>query len=422
METDRLDVVIFGATGFTGKHVVKEAARLAKEKEFKFGVAGRRKQELENVVKSYAPDIDVPVIIADIKNEESLKKMAEKAKVIANCCGPYRFYGEAVVKACIEAKTHHIDVTGETQFIEEMQLKYNKAAEDAGIYIISACGFDSIPCDLGVVFTQEKFDGSINSIEAYYNMGTTGKTSGSVANYTTLESFLYSIANINSIQKIRKELYPEKLPSFQPKLKSRGLLPHRSAFSDGWSTIFPGCDRSIVYRTQRYFFERYKQRPIQFHVYITFKSFFEVLAIMFMGVLFFFMTRFSCGCNLILKYPGLFTLGFISHEPPTEETLNNTHYSITFLARGWKEKLSEPTDVHSEPPNKEMVTKVTGANAYNITAISLMLSALTIIKESDKMPKGGGVLSSGAAFSKTSLINELNKNCLTFEVVSSIEN
>jgi len=60
--------------------------------------------------------------LADVKDEESIKKMTEQAKVIANCCGPYRFYGEAVVKACIATGTHYVDVTGETQVIESIQL------------------------------------------------------------------------------------------------------------------------------------------------------------------------------------------------------------------------------------------------------------------------------------------------------------
>ena len=138
----------------------------------KFGVSGRRKQALEAVVKEFASDIEnVPIIVADLKDEESLKKMTEQAKVLVNCCGPYRFYGEPVVKACIATRTHQVDVSGEPQYIESMQLKYDKAAQDAGIYIISACGFDSIPCDLGIIFAQQKFDGDVNAIETYLTFG-----------------------------------------------------------------------------------------------------------------------------------------------------------------------------------------------------------------------------------------------------------
>lgn len=61
---------------------------------------------------------DVPIILADVKDEESLTKMTKQAKIIINCCGPYRFYGEPVVKACITNRTHHVDVSGEPQVIQ----------------------------------------------------------------------------------------------------------------------------------------------------------------------------------------------------------------------------------------------------------------------------------------------------------------
>lgn len=101
----------------------------------------------------------IPIHIADVKDEESLKKLASNAKCIINCCGPYRFYGEEVVKACIEMGTHHVDVSGEPQYMEEMQLRYYELAKEKKIYIVSACGFDSIPTELGVIFLQNKFNG-----------------------------------------------------------------------------------------------------------------------------------------------------------------------------------------------------------------------------------------------------------------------
>ncbi|XP_046832497.1 saccharopine dehydrogenase-like oxidoreductase isoform X1 [Vespa crabro] len=421
MKNNKLDIIIFGATGFTGQYVVKEAARLAKETEFNFGVAGRRKEALESTVKACAPDIEnVPIIIADIKDEESLKKMVEKAKVLVNCCGPYIHYGEPVIKACIAAKIHYVDVTGEALFIEEMQLKYNEAAQNAGIYIVNACGFDSIPSDLGMVFTQQKFGGEVNSTEVYFSTSNLKNCNKPVANFTSLESLIYGFNQKEKLRDIRKKIFSKKLPELKPKLKFKGWLPHKCAFTNEWSIAFPGADRSIIYRSQRYFFEKYNQRPIQAEVYIGFSSLFYIFMLSFMIILYFLM-KFSYGRSLILKYPKLFTYGFISHEEPTEKTLNELKLSFTFLARGWTEKLSEPSDVHSDPPNKEMVTKVTGVNPYAITSVAVMLCALIILKESDKMPEGGGIFTTAAAFSKTSLIDELNKKCLKFEVVSSIE-
>lgn len=71
----------------------------------------------------------------------------------------YRFYGEKVVKACIEGGANHVDISGEPQYLETVQLKYSKEAEEKGVHVVGACGFDSVPADLGTAFLQESFGG-----------------------------------------------------------------------------------------------------------------------------------------------------------------------------------------------------------------------------------------------------------------------
>ncbi|XP_014231061.1 saccharopine dehydrogenase-like oxidoreductase isoform X3 [Trichogramma pretiosum] len=420
MAAERLDLVIFGATGFTGKNTIKEAQRLAKDYQFTWGIAGRRKDALDAALKEYAPESEnIPVIIADLKNEESLKKMAEQARVLVNCCGPYRFYGEPVIKACIAAGTHHVDVSGEPQFMEKMQLDYNKAAREAGVYVISACGLDSIPADMGLIYTQNQFNGEINSVETYLKLWGTGRGPG--INFGTWESAVYGYAHMHELRALRSKLYPEKLPEFKPKLKLKKTV-HCTPLSEGYSVPFPGSDRAVCLRTQRYLYDNYKQRPAQVQTYMTFKTLFQFIATAIVGGIFATLAKTSFGRNLLLKHPKLFSLGLISHENPRQETIENTWFSVTLVAKGWSEKLADPLDQHKEPPNKEMITKVSGRNpGYGATCTALVLSAVTILKESDKMPDNGGVLPPGAAFCKTSLIDELNKNGVKFEVISSID-
>jgi short subunit dehydrogenase-like uncharacterized protein len=69
----------------------------------------------------------------------------------------YRFYGEQIVKQCIESKSHHLDISGEPEYLEKMQLKYNEEAYKNGVYIVGSCGFDSVPADFGLIFTQKNF-------------------------------------------------------------------------------------------------------------------------------------------------------------------------------------------------------------------------------------------------------------------------
>ncbi|XP_043483926.1 saccharopine dehydrogenase-like oxidoreductase [Leptopilina heterotoma] len=422
MATKRLDIVILGATGFTGQFAVREAARLSRSYNFTWGIAGRRQDALEAVLKKYAPNsVNIPIMIADLRDQESLKNMAISTKVIANCCGPYRFYGEVVIKACLAAKTHHVDVSGEPQFMERMQLEYNKAAQEAGIYIISACGFDSIPCDLGIVCTQKNFEGEINTIETYLNSWNTSNANGASLHYGTWESAIYGMAHSNELRQIRTKLLHKNLPTLEPRLSDRGII-HKSEISNGWSVIFPGTDRSIAKRTQRFMYEKYKQRPMQIQTYITFPSLFHVVLIAAFYGIFLILLKSEFGRNLLLKYPEIFSGGCASHEGPSEERMEDTHFSITFKATGWKEKLTELSDKHVDAPNKELITKVTGKNAgYGLTCTCLLLAGLTILRESDKMPDAGGVLTSGAAFLNTSLMEELKKNGMTFEIISSSE-
>ena len=108
----------------------------------------------------------------------------------------------------------------------------------------------------------------------------------------------------------------------------------------------------------------------QFHLFfslfqtITSRSLLTVLLVSFMGVVFGLLTKCQFGRNLLLKYPKIFSLGFISHEGPSEETMKNSKFSITFFGQGWpkEEALSEPTDQHTTPPSKKIVTRVTGTN------------------------------------------------------------
>ncbi|EGI59812.1 PREDICTED: saccharopine dehydrogenase-like oxidoreductase [Acromyrmex echinatior] len=419
MANDRLDMVIFAATGHTGKYVVKNAIHVCKDQKMKFGIAGRRKEALDAIVKEFASDIaDVPVILADVKNEKSLKKMTERAKILVNCCGPYRFYGEPVIKTCIATRTHYVDVAFEEQFMIEMELKYNEAAKEAGIYIVSACGLDCIPSELGVIFTQQKFEGEMNAIEIYMSMwlSPTEKI-GPICNYGTWQTFVHNLAHIKELLALRKKLYPIKLPEFVPKLKSR--LLHRSDVSEGWSLPFPSIDRSVVLRTQRFLYEKYKERPAQVQFYVTLKYFFEILILAIIGMFMFVLSCTACGRNLLLKYPTLFSFGIISSNP---ELLKPTYFSVTFNASGWTEKLAGPIDKHRDPPNKKVVTRMSSDSpGYELTSIAMILSAVTILNETDKIPDNGGVLTPGAAFGKTSLIEKLIKHNIKFEVISSTE-
>ncbi|KAG8238949.1 hypothetical protein J437_LFUL018699 [Ladona fulva] len=393
----RLDIIIYGATGFTGRYTVEEMTKLAAEKpSLTWGISGRNKTKLEDLIKEISEKTgkdlsNLPVVVANNDDEDSLCEMAAKARVIVNCVGPYRFYGEPVIKACIASGTHHVDVSGEPQYMERMQLEYHEASKAKGIYIVSACGFDSIPADLGVVFFSQKFGGEVNSVETYLS------------------------SKCDVPNKILEISYSSDIKGEDP-IKLSSL--HNSNIANGWCLPFLGSDRSVVYRTQRYLYEHEKKRPVQMQAYVRIGSLWSSFMVIFVALMFSVLTKFKMGRKMLLKYPRFFSGGFISHDGPTEEVMKATHFQMTFNLEGWKEPLAEVTDNHAAAPDKRMLAQVKGTNpGYGATCVALLLSGLTILDESDKMPDKGGVYPPGAAFAKTSLVERLMKNGMTFEVI-----
>nr|CAD7457328.1 unnamed protein product [Timema tahoe] len=224
-EESKLDMVVFGATGFTGRYTVMEMVALTKEKgDLKWGVAGRNKAKLDELISQISlktgEDLGkVSVIVADVNDESSLLKMAAQTRLVINTVGPYRFYGEAVVKACVASGAHHVDVSGEPQYMERMQLEYHEEAKQKGVYVVSACGFDSVPADLGTIFLVDKFKGDVNSVETYLQSWNKSEHKGPSIHYGTWESAVYGLAHAGELRPLREKLYPKRLPQMLPKLK-----------------------------------------------------------------------------------------------------------------------------------------------------------------------------------------------------------
>lgn len=126
-----------------------------------------------------------------------------------------------MVKACINAGTHHVDISGEVQFMEGMQLKYNDMAKEKGVYIISACGFDSIPAEMGVQFLENNFNGQVNTIESYLTSWLIDGNGSATGHYGTWISAIYSLKYAREVVQIRKKLFSKRLPKVEPKMQKR---------------------------------------------------------------------------------------------------------------------------------------------------------------------------------------------------------
>lgn len=151
------DVVVWGATGFTGKWVAKHLFERYQDSDLKWAIAGRNTDKLREVHK-FIGDAEgqIPNITADSNDEESLRSMVGSTKVIISTVGPYAYYGSLLVKVCAELGTHYVDLTGETPWIRRMVDTYQETAEQSGARIVNCCGFDSIPSDMGVYYIQQQ--------------------------------------------------------------------------------------------------------------------------------------------------------------------------------------------------------------------------------------------------------------------------
>lgn len=130
------------------------------------------------------------------------------------------------------------------------------------------------------------------------------------------------------------------------------------------------------------------------------------------------LSKFSFTRNLLVRHPKFFTFGMASREGPSVETNEHNKFDIIFAGEGWTEKSDDPLHKFEGPMNKKLITKVSAMNqAYGATCVTMLVSALMILKESDKMPSTGGVLPPGAAFRNTSMIEHLKKHGFTFEVL-----
>jgi short subunit dehydrogenase-like uncharacterized protein len=179
MSQREFDIVMFGATGFTGRLV---AEYLKSRSPARWAIAGRNKEKLE------ALGFGVPILVADAHDRASLDDVARRTKVVCTTVGPYSKYGSDLVGACATAGTHYCDLTGEVHWMREMIDTHHGHAKQTGARIVHTCGFDSIPSDLGTWATQQEFKARFgryaSKVSAFF-----GETSGGMSGGTAASGF-----------------------------------------------------------------------------------------------------------------------------------------------------------------------------------------------------------------------------------------
>ena len=186
MSDRQFEIVLYGATGFTGKLVAEYLAEA--HPDLKWAIAGRSQQKLDEVRQALnLPKL--PTITADSADPASLNAMAEQTTALISTVGPYAKYGTPVLEACATEGTHYCDLTGEAQWMAEVYEQIDPIAKDSGARLVHCCGFDSIPSDLSVFFLQKHFNERFGSYATHVT-GRMGRAAGGVSG-GTVASLMY---------------------------------------------------------------------------------------------------------------------------------------------------------------------------------------------------------------------------------------
>jgi short subunit dehydrogenase-like uncharacterized protein len=190
--SSKFDIVVYGATGFTGQLVAEYlAAHYRGDKQLKWAMAGRSMDKLKSV-RDAIDAADTPLIVADAGDGASLKAMIDQTQSVLTTVGPYQLYGSELVAACAASGTDYLDLCGEPIWMRQMIDKHEAAAKASGARIVFSCGFDSVPFELGVFFCQEnakkawgapaaRLKGRIRSMNLTVSGGTAASTRASFA-------------------------------------------------------------------------------------------------------------------------------------------------------------------------------------------------------------------------------------------------
>jgi Uncharacterized conserved protein len=239
-DTREFDIIVYGATGFTGRLVAEYLAEhyAARGDAPKWAMAGRSADKLAEVRDLVGAPADTPLVIAEAGDPQSLDAMAARSRVILTTVGPYQLYGSALVAACVRQGTAYADLCGEPGWMREMIDTHQAAAQQSGARITFSCGFDSIPFDLGVLFLQVEAM-KRHGIPAPRVKGRVRKMQGGASGGTiaSLSETLKAVAKKPSLALLLQSSFA-LTPGFEGPHQPTGLIPEYDPAAGTWTAPF----------------------------------------------------------------------------------------------------------------------------------------------------------------------------------------
>jgi short subunit dehydrogenase-like uncharacterized protein len=235
-----LDIVVFGATGYTGALTAGYLATHASPGT-RWAVAGRNQAKLDALAGRLGGA--VPTLTADTGDPASLRRLAESARVVISTVGPYIRYGEGLVAACAEAGTDYVDLTGEPEFVDLMYVRHHATAVRTGARLVHSCGFDSIPHDLGAYFTVKQLpEGVPLRVDGY--VSSNARFSGG-----TYHSAINAFARGRQTLAAGKQRRAREQRPAGRKIRAAKAGLERKPELGGWAVPLPTIDGPVVRRS-----------------------------------------------------------------------------------------------------------------------------------------------------------------------------
>ena len=384
------DIVVFGATGYTGGLTAEYLARQAPAGTH-WALAGRNREKLEAVrtrLTAINPTCaSLPLLVADAADPDSLKRVAESTRVVITTVGPYILHGEPLVAACAAAGTDYVDLTGEPEFVDLMWLKYHEQAVQSGARLVHSCGFDSIPHDLGAYFTVQQLPENVPiKIEGFVRASGTFSAG-------TYHSAINAFHRARLYMKTRKERQArEPRPAGRRSGSVKSGIRYVQELK-AWAVPFPSIDPQVVRRSAAAL-DRYGP-DFRYGHYIQVKGLGTVAGLVGGVSTMFALAQLKPTRDWLLSKKS-------SGEGPTPEERAKAWFRVRF---------------HGQAGDTRVVTEVSGGDpGYGETSKMLAESALCLAF--DKLPKRGGQQTPAAAMGNA-LIERLTKNGIKFAVVTS---
>jgi short subunit dehydrogenase-like uncharacterized protein len=384
------DVVLFGATGFAGRLTAEYLARNAPEG-CRWAMAGRSVAKLEALRDELAagnPALsELPLLHADVDDSQSVRRVAESARVVITTVGPYVLYGEALVAACAAAGTDYLDLTGEPEFVNNTFVRHHPTAVASGARIVHSAGFDSVPHDLGAYFTVLHLPED-TPLRVEGHVRASAMISGGTF-YSTLTGFSRARANLRAS---RERKATEARPSERTARAVGGRIK-RNPVDDGWLVPLPTIDPQVIARSARAVPRygpdfRYSHYAAVQHLPVVLGGVLGVAAL--------------AGLAQIPPARRALLSRIKPGEGPSPDKRARSWFTVTFVGEGGGERV---------------VTRVSGGDpGYDETAKMLAESALSLAF--DDLPPTAGQVTPAAAMGDA-LLARLQRAGIRFEVLSN---